>query len=235
MIMTKTTPRPMESRFTCRYCKMTFVTERRYLAHCCKHMKKEEELKSPNGQAAWQYYQRWMREMKRLPPPAGAFLASKYFRTFINFTIFTKKVRLPCPEKFIWLMVQKKYQPTIWTHDEVYVIYLEYLDRKLGPLEQAKISIETLLDYADQHRLQVDNIFDEIPPNELIQLIRLGKLSPWLLFQSDKFKAFFAKRTSPEQKVVLESLIQPSYWFEKMKMFPEEIEKIKTYIGALHL
>jgi hypothetical protein len=198
-------------------------------------MKKEAELKSPDGQAAWHYYQLWMRQLKRMPPPAESFLTSKYFRTFINFTKFTKSVSLPQPDKFIWLMVEKKYQPTLWMSDEVYVNYLEYLDRKLDPMEQAKISIDTLLALADRHDVDVSTVFDILQPGDVIQLLRVRKLSPWLLLFSKKFKVFFATKTNSEQQIIMEALIQPSYWENKMAQYPEEVKNIKTYIGALNI
>ena len=233
------TSRTTEAHFTCKHCKKVFVREHRYLAHNCKQMKRIEELKSPNGQAAWNYYQLWMRELKRMPPPANAFLTSKYFRTFVNFTNFTKKVSLPRPDRFIWLMVEKKYQPNIWTSDDVYSIYLEYLDRKQEPIDSAKISIKTLLNYATQHNIDVSTVFDTIHPNELQQFLRVRQLSPWLLVYSKKFGDFYNNKTTQEQRIILDALIQFDYWAQKKEQYkethPVETETIKKYIGELNL
>ena len=224
-----------EARYTCKYCRHIFVQERRYLVHECKQMKKEAELKTPSGQSAWHYYQLWFRQQKKMPPPASTFLTSNYFRTFINFVKFTQKVSLPRPDKFIWLMVHKKYMPTIWTNDQIYVEYIEYLDRQLAPMEQTKISIETLLTYAEQKHVDVSHVFDVLSPNDLIQMVRVRTMSPWLLLQSDKFKAFFKNTMSPEQKIILGALIQPSYWEHKMAKCPEEIKDIKKCVDGLNI
>jgi hypothetical protein len=198
-------------------------------------MKKEAELKTPLGQSAWHYYQLWMRQQKRMPPPANTFLTSKLFRTFINFAKFTQRVTLPRPEKFIQLMCLRKFSPILWTSDEVYVIYLEYLDRNLDPMEQAKISIGTLLSYADKHNIDVAEVFNKIPPNELIHMLRLRQVSPWLLINSKQFGNFYANKTSPEQRVILESIIQPSYWYDRKEKFPAEVIDITRYVEALGL
>lgn len=222
-------------RFTCKFCHKVFVQERRYLVHECKQMARVKELQSPMGQSAWNYYQLWMRHQKRMAPSSGTFITSKYYRTFVNFAKFTKRVNLPRPEKFIWLMVHKKYSPTIWMNDEIYVEYIEYLDRQLDPKEQAKLSIETLFSYAEQQHVDVSCIFEVLNPNDLLQLIRVRAVSPWLLLQSDKFKLFYRDKLSPEQKVIIGSLIQPSYWEHKMAKCPEEIEVIKEWVGGLNI
>ena len=221
------------SHFTCKHCRKTFVREDRYLQHECKQMKREAELKSPTGQAALHYYQLWMRNMKRMPPPPGTFLTSKYFRTFIEFVKFSKAVDLPMPEKFIWLMVQKSYSPTMWRNDEVYSMYIEFLDRKVPPMEQARLSIKTLIDYAEKKDVDLSEAFNVMTAQEVIHLLRVRRLSPWLLLFSKTFKNLFQNRTTPEQKIIIQNLVRPEYWAEKKDDHPDSVAVIKTYVAEM--
>lgn len=223
------------TRYRCKYCHHVFVREDRYLAHKCKQMKREEEFKTPLGQTAWQYYQLWLRKQKRMPPQPTSFLTSKFYRTFINFATFAKSVDLPMPEKFIWLMVEKGWPPTLWTNDTVYTQYLEFLDYKTTPLEQVKLSIETLISYTNKHDVDVSEAFDKMLPTEVIHLIRIRRLSPWLLLFCKSFKKMFRERVSVEQKVILETLIRPDHWAEKFAEHGKTIEKIKHYVEELNL
>jgi len=168
-----------------------------------------------------------------MPPPAGAFTTSKYFRTFINFTNFAKSVDMPLPEKFIWLMVEKDFSPTMWMQDEVYSMYLEFLDHKTSPLEQVNISVDTLLTHAERLHVDVSNIFDQLQAPDIIQLLRTRKLSPWLLLLSKKFKLMFANNTTSEQRIILETLIQPERWITKLKDHTKEVETIKILVQEL--
>lgn len=228
--------KPYVTQYSCKYCGKAFVLETRYLSHRCKQMQREEEFQSPVGQAAWNYYSKWMRTMKRMPPPSSkSFLTSKYYRSFINFVKFAQKVDLPNPEKFIWLMVEHDFPPTLWTSDDAYVLYLEFLDYKVSPLEQAKLSIETILNYADKNNIDVANVFDIITANEIIHLLRIRRLSPWFLLNSKKFKQFYIEKTSTEQKIIIETIIQPEYWIEKFKKYPEDIKIIKHYVTEMNL
>lgn len=225
----------MQAKFTCRHCHRVFVLENRYLQHKCKQMKRLEELQSPLGQTAWSYYQKWLKAMKRLPPQPNSFLTSKFFRTFVNFSKFAKAVDLPTIDRFVWLMVEKDYPPTIWTNDEVYTLYLEFLDHKTTPMEQVKLSIETLLNWCDKRELDISEAFEKMYPTDVIHLVRTRRLSPWLLLFSSSFKKMFKERISPEQTIILETLIRPDFWYAKFAEHPEIVVKIKEYIKELNL
>lgn len=221
--------------FTCKFCHKSFTNETYYLKHYCKEMKRHDEFQSPTGQAALGYYQRWMRVKKRNPPAASAFLTSKYFRTFMNFAQFVAKVSLPLPDKFIWLMNEKDYPPTMWTNDDAYTQYLEFLDRRADPMEQVSLSIKTLLNLADAYDVDIADVFDAIRPQELIHMVRLRQLSPWLLLHSIKFKLFFRDKMTDEQKIILETLINPEYWSEQFENKEADVEKIKVYVEEMNI
>lgn len=227
--------KPNKSHFTCKYCHKTFIHEDRYIRHKCKQMKREDELKTPRGQAAWTYYQLWMRYQKRLAPNASAFLTSKYFRTFNNFVEFVGKVSLPKPDTFIWLMVEKKFSPTMWTTDPVYTIYLDFLDHTSTPLEQAKLSVTTLMDLADRRSVDVSDVFDVLEAHEVIHMLRVRKLSPWLLLSSKKFRLFYINRTTEEERSTLETIIRPPVWADRFANNTKSVNQIKQITAALDI
>jgi hypothetical protein len=198
-------------------------------------MKRQEELHSSQGQAAWLLYQAWFKAMKKMPPRIDAFPVSKYFRTFMNIAAFVQHVNLPKPEKFVWLMVQKDFPPTMWLLDEAYALYIEYLEYNTPPIEQVQISIDTLFSVADKHNVDVDQVFTKIHPNDLIQMIRARRLSPWLLLMSKKFKEYFVKTVSQEQRIILETLIRPDTWADRFEKHGETVTKIKQCVQELNL
>ncbi len=219
---------------TCKWCHKVYLRENAYMAHECKQMKREAELKTPIGQAAFDYYQTWMREKKRHSFSPASFLASNYFRTFINFVNFTKQVKLPLPDKFIKLMVQRDYPPTMWINDEVYSQYIGFLDSNIDPMDQVALSIQTLLAYTDKVDIDICDVFEAINPNELIQMVRIRRVSPWLLLFSQKFKQMWVDRLSDEQQSIMESLIQPEYWGDRLSQNTVTTkDQIKKYVSEL--
>ena len=224
-----------EKRFQCKFCEQRFHLETRFLKHHCKQMQRDEEFRTTEGQAAWQYYQKWMRVYRRTVPKSSAFLHSKFYNCFIRFARFVKKVNLPDPELFIWLMKEKDFSPTIWHDDKVYALYLEFLDRRAPPIKQARITINTLFDIATSNDCEVSEVFDKLTSNEVIHLLRQRRLSPWILLNSQVFTQFFINKVVGEERIIMESIIRPDYWHEKFSSSPEDVERMKLYVAELSL
>lgn len=224
-----------EKQFQCKFCGARFSVEQRFINHRCKQMIRDEEFRTVDGQAAWIFYQKWMKAYRRIVPKPSAFLQSKFYNSFVRFAVFTKKVNLPDVDMFIWLMKDKDVSPTIWTNDQVYALYLEFMDRKAPPLKHAEITINTLFDISQERGCEVTDVFDELTPNEVIHLLRQRRLSPWILLHSNKFKQFFINRVSAEERIVMESIIRPPYWGKKFSSMPDDVERMKLYVGELSI
>lgn len=222
-------------KFTCKKCHRVFVREKSFLSHVCKQMKREQEAKSVIGQVAFEYYQTWLRLQNRMPPSIDTFISSNYFKTFFKFADFVKQMKLPIPHKFIRFMIDKKYQPTMWTNDEVYVQYMNFLDANADPTDLIKLSVKTLVSYSIDKNIDVSNVFDYMPFNEVLHMIRIRQLSPWLLLMSSKFKEIVTK-CSTEQRMILETIIKPDFWNTKLiNMEPSTKDLIKYYIQELRI
>ena len=224
-------------RYECKYCSKLFVRETMFLQHKCKNMIRAEEMQSPIGQAALDYYVKWMRTYNRLVKNPESFIHSKYYRTFIEFAKFVKSVKLPEVDKFMWLMKERDLPPSLWKTDEVYNIYLEFLDNQMSPMEKVKISVKTLLNKAEMLEIDVSEIFSQTATsiNEILHMLRTRQLSPWLLLESKKFKQKYKNEASEEQKILLETFIRPDYWIEKRKNNPKIVKKIQRIVSELNI
>lgn len=224
-----------KKKFTCQKCHKVYVNEKLYLKHKCKQMKREDELKSLTGTLALEYYQHWMKlKTKKIPSP-NHFLTSNYFKTFFKFVDFCKQIKLPLPNKFIWFTVERNYPPTMWMNDDVYVEYIDFLDSSNKPIDQVKQSITNLLDYSDRHRIDCSSIFEHININELLYMIRIRQVSPWIIIFSKTFKNVITNCSS-EQQQILETLIRPEYWInKKQQLLPDDANTIKLLVSSMGL
>lgn len=222
-----------EVQYTCIHCHKVYKREDAFFMHQCIRMKREQIIKTPTGQTAWEYYQLWFRLQNRLIPPLTTFLASKGFTAFVNFVEFTQSVNLPQPEKFIQYMIQKNFHPQMWVSDPVYVMYIEHLDRTSDPIEQATLSVKTLLSVCDRHNVDSSLVFTKISGQELIYLLKCRKLSPWLLLNSKQFKKLYVEHLSKEQRSIVDKLIRVEYWKDKFLIHGKSLKKIKLLVDAL--
>ena len=226
-----------EALYQCHYCGKKYKREEAFIKHKCKTMEREETLRTPSGQAAWHFYQDWMRLQHKRVPDDRAFLKSRFYESFNRFAKFVKKVDLPTPQTFLKLMVQKDYPPYMWLMDEVYTEYMEYLYYKIPPQQHADITVDTLLKIADAAECDVSEVFDILNPSEVIEFVKQRKLSPWILLNSSKFFQFLVgtKKKNAEQYIILETMIRPKYWATRFQKRPDIVKFMKKVVAGLEL
>lgn len=220
-------------QFECQFCHKRFTYENNYIKHKCKMMIRDQELRSPEGQAAWMYYKDWLRyQRKRAPDDSMTFLTSKYYNAFNRFSAHVKALRLPNVDMFIKLMIELQYPPTLWTCDEVYSLYVQRLDAVTTPKELVNISLKTLFDLSVDYDCDISEIFEHISGSYVAQLLRERKVTPWLLLRSKKFKQFLINlsKSFPEQYIILETLINPSVWATRFQQHPKIVQWIDNEV-----
>lgn len=221
-------------QYQCKFCHKLFVREGAYLRHKCKQMERNEQIQTVIGQAAYSYYGDWMRYQKRLVPKIQTFLTSNFYVSFIKFAEFVKQVKMADTQLFIRMMIKAELPPTLWSTDDAYRLYLEYIDKKLTPKEQVEIMLTVMDKIADAAECDISEIFDVLAPNEVLQLIRERKFTPWLLLKSTKFKKMLATCNKGQQKQ-FETLIRPTYWMYKFDKEPNTVKTMEKLAQELNL
>jgi hypothetical protein len=192
-------------------------------------------LSTVQGQAAYGWYSEWLRAYKRSVPPIETFMDSRYFKSFIEFTDFIKRHQIPNPSFYVQLMSEKDISPMLWIRNECFHIYLDFLDKNATPLDNVNISITTLYHIQDTKEFgTLEQTLMSISVNELIHLIRLRKMSPWLLLCSKKFGNYVSNLAIDDRDELMKVII-PEYWADKLQKNTEAVNDIKEIVVELGL
>lgn len=217
----------------CSYCTKNFSGELTFMKHHCEPRRRALELVTPLGQAAYGYYREWMRLKKFSQPSSAAFLESRYYRAFINFSQLVINANISKPDKFLQLMVQNEILPILWCRDSAYAIYLDWVDKLSNPLDQVQESINYLFDICEKESCNMSTIFSHMGSERVLSLIRQRRLSPWLIFCSPKFGTFL-KSIDKAQLSSFNTVVNSSYWaerFQKDKLIVSTIKEIVKEVG----
>jgi hypothetical protein len=219
---------PRKVKWTCRFCDHPFASERLYMSHHCREGDRYEKLRTPTGQAAFAYYNEWMKLSRRSIQPIETFSASSFYSAFIKFSEWVKKVHLPNPLGFIRLMVQEKIQPTLWARDNTYALYVQSYDTAVPPEQQFLQSLELAHQLAKEKKIPVSAIFHELGVEQLLQLIQERKLSSWFLVASKAFRDFMATLDEAGRDR-LEGAVQVGAMIMRIQQSPESIEFFRLF------
>lgn len=220
--------------YTCEFCGKNFVRESAYAKHRCEAMERHENMRTLVGQAALMYYKTWFRFKKRRLRNDMGFLKSQYYKPFMKFAEFARKVHLPEPDTFIKRMVDKNYAPAVWHYSQVYTEYLEFLDQKGDPYSRAADSIKTIRNFAEDADIPFEAFFEKVTTPEMVHMIYSRRLSPWVLLHSPKFKAYLQK-VSPSDRTLIQGVIRPAFWAKRFKGHPEACNYMNSIVRRLKL
>jgi len=223
-------------KYQCAYCDKKYKQEKAFLAHSCDEQKRTEELKTIRGQRAYNYYEEWNRIKRYSIPPATTFITSNNYKAFIRFAKFVRDVRLPLPNEYIKVMVERGLTPQMWTDNLAYKHYIEHLDKRMSPTKQAMLTVDTIFKICERYDIDdTTDFFDHIIPNEFIQCVVRRQLSAWVLFNSKKFIDFYMNRLSEQHKNIFDGIYPPEKWAEKFKHNKKDVAEIKKIVNELEL
>lgn len=185
---------PVKKKITwkCDHCDHEFIHERVFMNHICKERIRHDEVRTVIGQAAYSFYNLWMKLNKRSSQSLETFSGSGSYTTFIKFATWAKRVRLPDPERYIKSMVEHgNVSPSLWTRDNVYAMYLQGYDGIVTPDEQFLKSLDEILSLVSELKVEPGKVFDVVGIDTLVLLVHKRKISPWFLIASSAFRAWW--------------------------------------------
>jgi hypothetical protein len=223
-----------ELLYSCKYCSKKFLNERTFMKHSCTQMLRSREIQTIIGQQAYKMYCFWLEKQRRKAPPPDVFMTSSYYSSFVNFANWSRETGIPDPQRYIELMIEAKISPALWRRSEAYQIFLEYIDKRADPLDQALKTCETILMMAGELEIEPNQVFSRFTSGEISQLIFQRQLSPWFLFCSKSFKGWIEK-LHPAERIDLMKNIGVSYWSDKLEKSPEIVKQVKSMAEELEL
>jgi hypothetical protein len=224
----------MENNLTCEFCNKQFVREKNYLKHKCEIMKRYSLFDTVDGQMAFLAFNGWRRFKKYPPIDIEKFVASRYFKAFHRFAEYSRTQSIPDRMGYIYLMVVKDIPPFFWCDYDIYDMYVKDFDESYTVDKKIEISIETLTEIAERYECSLSDVFNKIPPIDLLKLVTSRRLTPWLLLPSNKFKEFLLFHTTTEEKMLFNTFIDVKRWkkdFEKNPQLVSTIKELNSKLG----
>ena len=220
-------------QFGCEFCGRKFVRESTVLKHICEYKHRFlEKDKRPNQIAfqCWlQFYNKTSASKKNRT--YEEFIKSPYYTAFIKFSNHCININaLNIPRYVDWL-VKNKVSIDTWNTDSVYTKFLiEYL-RDENPLDALHRSVETTIAMAELQQILPKDLFRYGNKNKICYAITTGKLSPWILYQSQSGVQFMELLDETQVKMIID-YIDPEKWAIKFKRNNSEVNQIKDILKS---
>ena len=218
--------------YTCGYCGKGFMQEKTLFVHVCeqkrRHMAKTEKHVVLGFDTFQRFYKQTQPNSKQ-EKTYEDFCKSSYYNAFVKFGSFVSNVNPLYPEKFIDYVVRSGVKLDHWCRDELYEQYVFDLIRRETVETALQRSIQTMMTWAEDHNAQWNHYFLYVSLSRACYDIKDGKISPWLLLNSNNGKTMLQK-FSDEQLAHVQKIIDPPFWISKFKKLPNDVIFVKEVV-----
>lgn len=227
-----TSGNPATEEFRCDHCNKVFVKPGSLLKHLCETKRRWMEKDKPSNRiafVAWsKFYQQYQPRGKK--KEYVDFATSPYYKGFVKYGTYCVDVGVVNPLGYVDWLLKEKVSLDNWASDKHYGKYLVEYTRIEDGMDAVMRSVETLLKFAEDEELQLGDVLRYTNANKICHKIVSGKLSPWLLFNSDSGR-YFLSTLNPGQTEMIFEYINPDIWTIKFMRDKENVNRVQTVLS----
>jgi hypothetical protein len=217
---------------TCEFCNQTFARERTIINHICqnKHRWMERDKKSNRiGYQAWlQFFSKT--SMSKTNKVYEDFIRSPYYTAFIKFGAYCCDIKAVNITRYVDWLLKEKIKIDTWCKDSNYNKYLIEYTKTEDPFDAVARSIETMIDLANESGIKSCDYLRYGNSNKICYAITTGKITPWVLYQSESGIKFLSSVTADQEKMILD-YINPEQWAIRFIRDKEDVVQIKSLLN----
>lgn len=223
-----------ETKHKCEFCKREFLRESTILKHVCenkrRYLDKDKQGNRIGFQAFINFYKRNSTSKKQ--KTYEEFIKSAYYSAFVKFGNYCVEVNVLNPSRFSeWLLKNDYKIDGSWTSDEVYNKFLTQYLREEDPLDAVARSIETMIKLSEPEKILSKDYLRYGSSNKICYQITTGKISPWVLYQSESGKEFLDNLDETQVKMIFD-YINPELWAVKFKRDIQQVNEVKELLKS---
>ena len=228
IMKSKNTKKNLATKFGCDFCGRSFQKETTIDKHLCENKRRwgDKDLKGNRiGFQSWLNFYVHNTTSKKQKTYLD-FIKSAYYLAFVKFGHYCVNVKCINISRYADWLLKNQIRIDKWTSDKNYTKFVtEYL-REENPLDAIARSIETAITIAEEEKIKNDDALRYASANKICYEITKGKISPWMLYQSESGVKFLSKLDETQQKMIIE-YIDPEKWAIKFKRDPSIVNEVK--------
>jgi len=223
----------IKQQYGCDFCGRNFLRESTIAKHICEYkqrwLNKDLQVNRIGFQAWLQFYKKNSASKKKRT--YEEFIKSAYYVAFVKFGTYCSDANVLNVSRFVDWLLKNQIRIDSWNTDTNYTKFLiEYL-REEDPLDAIARSIETTQKLAEAEKILTKDVLRYSNRNKICYAITTGKISPWMLYQSDSGTKMLDELDGTQVKMVID-YINPEQWAIKFKKQKNIITEVKELLSA---
>lgn len=221
-----------KQKYQCGHCKKAFSNERTLSAHMC--VKKRRYLDKDNvaSRMGLELFRRFyeLNTASKKPKTVEDFIDSKYYASFIKFARYLMDIRPVDQARFVDFVFQSGVKDRDWCKDRVYESYVLDLLQKEPASRGLERTLQTMQSWGESTGNNFTEFFKQVAPSEATLMIRLGKISPWVIYLAETADHLWT-RLSEEQADMITNIIDPKIWRAKFQIKKDDCNFVREMLA----
>ena len=214
-------------KFVCDHCKKEFAREKSFLNHMCEKKRRWILKDEKHSKLAFYAFQEFYRISYSIKKDYKSFMQSQYYSEFVKFGKHLCNIHVIEPEEFISFILKTELKIRDWCKDWVYEEFVRYQTSRESSEKAVERNILLMQQWSTQNAYHWTDFFKEIPTPLAVAYIRSGRISPWVLYNSESGLSLLERMTDEELSIV-STYINPLEWQKKFNKYPDEVNFIKS-------
>ena len=216
--------------FTCGFCSKTYKREAALIKHKCQT--KERMLLKDTRQMyiavdCWKKFRQYHRMLwKACETPFEAFIKSREYTQFYDFSGYLMQTRPIKQEEFVMELIKQSIDIRNWSTQETRKQWVQTVLTNEHPDRGIERSLMVIQEWADENEVPWNEVFLYLPVGRAMLWIETGKISPWIIFTATTVDSLF-ERMTPEDFEYISSYLDANVWSTKCKLYSDDVNRIQ--------
>jgi hypothetical protein len=203
------------------------------MKHLCENKRRWQDKDQPGNRIG---YQAWVEFYKKntaskKPKTYVDFTKSAYYIAFVKFGHYCVDIKCINVIRYADWLLKNQIKIDSWCSDTNYTKFLiDYLKTE-DPLDAIARSIETTMIISKDSGIETKDCLRYANRNKLAYAVTTGKISPWMLYQSESGVKFLEDLDENQQKMIID-YINPEQWAIKFRRNTELVTQAKELLNA---
>lgn len=203
------------------------------IKHLCENKRRWQDRDLPGNRIGFQAWQEFYKKntASKKQKTYIDFSKSAYYIAFVKFGHYCVDIKCISVSRYADWLLKNQIKIDSWCSDTNYNRFLIQYLKDEDPLDSVARSIETTINFAKEENLQSKDYIRYGNRNRICHLITNGKISPWMLYQSESGVELLSNLDEGQQRLVID-YINPEQWALKFKRNPEIVKQVKDLLSA---
>jgi hypothetical protein len=223
-----------DTSFGCEFCNRTFIRESTMLKHICEYKHRWLERDRRGNQIGFQSFVQFYKKHSaaKKEKTYEEFIKSAYYTAFVKFGNYCVDINALNVPRLVEYYLKENIKIDNWNSDQNYNVYLiDYLKSE-DPLDAVHRSVESCIENAEEEKIQIKDYLRYGNRNKICHLITSGRISPWLLYQSESGTKFLDDIQEDLIKFIYD-YINPVQWAIKFNKEKDKVDEVKSLLKEL--